>query len=235
MNPQKQILKAAAATAVLGLLSAGPAQAFSFNDVISFNEDTRVNFDFVESHGWFKSGFGVKNTATGEETLLLDEIINRDAGNELDELGTCEIALEGNCSAEFIFQAGTTYEFFLKRVRPDNNQELRNLSSTTHAKFFQGTSVLDDLSYREYDTSPDSALGTTAGIDDANPFDGPVLIAFDDEFNLNGVTSHVDYNDFLVTATAATPVAVPEPATLAGLGLVVGGMALSRRRKENRA
>ena len=233
MNTQKQFLKALAATAVLGFLSAGPAQAFSFNnDGISFDEDTRVNFDFVESHGWFKSGIGVKNTATGEKTLLLDEILNRDPGSGKfnDEWGTCEIALEGNCSAEFTFQAGTTYEFFLTRVNPSTNKTLADLSSTTHAKFLQGTSVLDDLDFRSYDTSEGSALGTTPGIDDANPFAGSVLIGFDDSFHINDEESHVDYNDFLVTATA-----VPEPATLAGLGLVVGGMALSRRRKENRA
>ena len=229
MNTPKQILKAAAATAVLGLISAGPAQAYSFNNSgISFDKDTTVKFDFLESHNWFQSSFGVKNTVTGEETLLINEIMNRDAGSGKyinDELGTCgESVLD--CSVKFTFEAETDYEFFITRVNPDTEVASKPLSSNTHAKFLQGTSVLEDLRYQKYQTSPISDLSTTAGIQNADVFAGPVLIGFDDEFKLDDVASHVDYNDFLVTA-----IAVPEPATLVGLGLVAGSMALSRRRK----
>ena len=70
MKSQTKFFTTAAATAIAGLVSAAPAQAFSFNNSgISFNEDTTVNFDFLESHGWFKSNFGVIDS-TGKQTVM---------------------------------------------------------------------------------------------------------------------------------------------------------------------
>lgn len=230
MKSQTQFFTAAAATAIAGLVSAAPAQAFTFNNSgISFNEDTTVNFDFLESHGWFKSNFGVIDS-TGKQTVLFSETKRNDNGGALDNQGTC-----GNtvliCSTKFKFEAGKQYAFFL-----DSGTDVwTDLYSTTSKnptpwfanqfKFLQGTSVLSDLNYKNYNTSVGSQLGQTAGIQNANPFAGPVLIAVED----SGVNGHRDYNDFLVTAQ----VAVPEPATLAGLGMIAGAMAMSRRRKSN--
>jgi hypothetical protein len=47
------------------------------------------------------------------------------------------------------------------------------------------------------------------------------------------VISKIGYNgpDWKVVGSAAQPASVPEPATLAGLGLVAGSLAASRRRK----
>lgn len=235
MNLQKQILKTVAATAVLSLLSAGPAQAFSFsfnNSGIRFSQDTKVTFNFLESHNGFRSDFGFREVGSTDETKVFEEVRNSDYGGWKDSWGTCGITVLEPCTKDFILKANTDYELFLTSNN-QYNELVRDLSSGDQVKFFQGTSVLSDLSYTEYETSPDSLLSTTAGIQDANPFDGEVLIAFDDTF-IGTAGGHIDYNDFLVTATAET-VAVPEPATLAGLGLVLGAMALSRRRKEDRA
>jgi hypothetical protein len=229
MKAQTQFFTAAAATAIAGLVSAAPAQAFTFNNSgISFNEDTTVNFDFVESHGWFQSNFGVIDS-TGKQTVLFSET-KRSDGSGPDNQGTC-----GNtvliCSTAFKFEAGKQYAFFL-----DSGKDVwTNLYSTTSKnptpwfadqfKFLQGTSVLSDLNYKNYNTSVGSQLGQAVGIQNANPFAGPVLIAIED----SGVNGHRDFNDFMVTAQ----VAVPEPATLAGLGMIAGAMAMSRRRKTN--
>jgi hypothetical protein len=235
MKAQTQFFTAAAATAIAGLVSAAPAQAFTFNNSgISFNEDTTVNFDFVESHGWFQSNFGVIDS-TGKQTVLFSET-KRSDGSGPDNQGTC-----GNtvliCSTAFKFEAGKQYAFFLDSgtdvwgdydIYSSDSMNASGLGFANQFKFLQGTSVIDnDLNedYKYYNTSVNSALGQTGGIQNANPFAGPVLIAIED----SGVNGHRDFNDFMVTAQ----VAVPEPATLAGLGMIAGAMAMSRRRKTN--
>ncbi|MEO0132735.1 MAG: PEP-CTERM sorting domain-containing protein, partial [candidate division WOR-3 bacterium] len=152
---------------------------------------------------------------------------------QFDHKGTC-----GNtvliCSATFKFEAGKQYAFFLDSgtdvwrdydIYSTDSMNASGLGFANQFKFLQGTSVLSDLRYQQYATSPISDLATTPGIQNANPFAGPVLIAIED----SGLNGHRDFNDFLVTAQ----VAVPEPATLAGLGMIAGAMAMSRRRKTN--
>ena len=232
MKSQTKFFTTAAATAIAGLVSAAPAQAFSFNNSgISFNEDTTVNFDFLESHGWFESNFGVIDS-TGKQTVLFAET-KRSDGSGPDNQGTVGNTVL-NASAKFKFEAGKQYAFFLDSgtdvwrdydFYSTDSKKASFLGFANQFKFLQGTSVLSDLNYKYYSTSVNSALGQTAGIQNANPFAGPVLIAVED----SGVNGHRDFNDFMVTAQ----VAVPEPATLAGLGLVAGAMAMSRRRKTN--
>ncbi len=234
MKAQTKFFTVTAATAIAGLVSTAPAQAFSFNNSgISFNKNTTVNFDFVGSHGWFKSNFGVLDLTTGNKTVLLSEVKRNDNGSQFDHKGTC-----GNtvliCSTAFKFKAGKQYAFFLDSgtdvwrdydIYSTDSMNASGLGFANQFKFLQGTSVLSDLSYQQYATSPTSLLAKTPGIQNANPFAGPVLIAIED----SGLNGHRDFNDFLVTAQ----VAVPEPATLAGLGLIAGAMAMSRRRKSN--
>ncbi|HEY9797234.1 MAG TPA: PEP-CTERM sorting domain-containing protein [Leptolyngbyaceae cyanobacterium] len=61
------------------------------------------------------------------------------------------------------------------------------------------------------------------------PSDSGILVSFDD----NGAGPDRDFNDFRFTITPART--VPEPTALAGLGLVAGALAFSRRRKSNKA
>jgi hypothetical protein len=52
-------------------------------------------------------------------------------------------------------------------------------------------------------------------------------VIFDDD----GANNDQDLNDFVFTARATPVASVPEPTTIAGLGLVAGALAVSRRRK----
>jgi len=62
--------------------------------------------------------------------------------------------------------------------------------------------------------------------------DSEFIIAFEDLW-LGGKTDS-DYNDMVVMVGLVEPEDVPEPATLAGLGLVAAAMAVSRRRQNKK-
>ncbi|MEQ9239140.1 PEP-CTERM sorting domain-containing protein [Coleofasciculus sp. E2-BRE-01] len=73
------------------------------------------------------------------------------------------------------------------------------------------------------------APGRQPGVFSDNEF----IIAFEDKL-VGGSESDFDYQDFVIIAESITPKSTPEPATLAGLGLFAGAMAVSRRRKNSR-
>lgn len=58
------------------------------------------------------------------------------------------------------------------------------------------------------------------------------IIAFEDLFR--GGSSDSDFNDLVVMVESVQPTSVPEPATLAGLGLVAGALGLKGRRKNSK-
>jgi hypothetical protein len=236
MKTQAKFFTAAAATAIAGLVSAAPAQAFTFgNDWISVDEDTRVQFDFFESHGDYTSKFGIYNQTTDSFHYLFEEVSQggSDAGGMLDNLGTCGITVL-DCSQEFTFEVGNDYAFFLESLdRPNDilysvDDMNRAPAYSTQTKFFSDpAAVLADESFRNKNVGirQTHTLHTSAG-ENPSLSDSSVLIAFED----SGRLGDHDFNDFLVQAK----VSVPEPATLAGLGLVAGAMALSRRRQTDK-
>lgn len=233
MKLTKYLLSAAAAaTTVVGAVSS-PAQAFSFGPGgIRFDRNTTVDFTFNESHGYFRQRFGVQEIGGAATNLLWENTRSDNNSGANDWQGTCGNAVL-NCTASFTFQAGKTYSLFLNAI--DNFGGTYALDEAV--KFFnapQAATVLADTRYRNYNTSPNSLLATTAGTNNANPFAGPVLIAFED-FGMRdgGADDHVDYNDFMLTAQARAT--VPEPATLGGLGVVVGGLVFARRRRVHQA
>lgn len=118
------------------------AEAFD-NQGIQFDEDTIVDFEFLESHGAYQSSFGVMNLDTGEKTPLLVEAKPADTGDivrrqsnyqddfesqrAIDFLGT-----PGNTVpqplASFIFKAGGRYVLYLESTF--NNQPAGIVYST---------------------------------------------------------------------------------------------------------
>jgi hypothetical protein len=221
-------------------ISAMPAQAASFgNEGIIFDEDTTVTFDFLQSNGYWQAEFGVKNLGTGEENILLFEDFRADyaAGHTVDSenLGTAGISVL-DTEASFTFLADQEYSLFLKNFDSNADKYVYQYSTTANngSWLSQGTGGGANgdgtftISDNDFDSSLNGevvngqirALFQESGANSANIF-----------FEDNTTWGDNDFDDFVVQATIE-PTSTPEPATLAGLGVVAAGMFLSRRNKQ---
>ncbi|MEQ8976173.1 MAG: PEP-CTERM sorting domain-containing protein [Coleofasciculus sp. C1-SOL-03] len=192
-------------------LSAMPAEAASFGtDGILFETDTKVDFEFLESHGKFQSTLFIVE-ADAKDTPVYTLFTENEAYimPETDDfLGLCPdtvTAPNGSCTNGFEFKAGVEYSLLLDSMGKPN------LPEDSDGKVWS-TNVLNEpvsqqamFSFEETDS-------------------GKYTIRFDDK----GAGPDADFNDFTITAETTD---IPEPATLAGLGLVGGALALIRRRK----
>ena len=245
--------------AIIGaLIPTVPAQAVSMfdNTGIFFEEDTEVQFDFLQSNGWWRSDFGVKNLDTGIENILLSEDLNVDPGSgwHNDNKGTPGIAVK-NTSNSFTFEADTNYTFFLtsfnKNGNPDtpyNTQYSTTTLNPTWYKYGTGDGAMGDGKFEITKNDYDSSInGTIIPGEQRALFSGKLLednsanILFED----NTTWGNNDFDDFVVQASIQNDKIeisqsrdlpssrdlpkedVPEPATFAGLALVVGGIFLS--------
>jgi hypothetical protein len=247
MNFPRTLLSVATATTILGLVSTASANAFTLTTQNYIQGDgSTLEFGFLGSYGAFQSSFGIYNVTTRQYTTLFQEI-NRHSflGQGLDNYG--DATNINVLQTQFTFESNNQYTFFL-----GNNGESATVYSTTdhntdtpykkfgqQAQFFSDLSVLDDQSYRYLkppsglNVSTQSALAKAEGTI-ANLLPGKTgLIAFEDN-GIDPTTNqwyHRDYNDFLVSAQVVQ-VSVPEPATLIGLGMIAGAMALVRRHRK---
>lgn len=243
-----------------GLISTMPAQAASFgNDGIMLDADTEVEFEFLQSNGWWRGDFGVVNLNTGIETILLSETFNADAGSgwQNDNLGTAGKAVQ-NPLASFTFLAGEEYSLFLKNFDSDKNKGeggyvyQYSTTSLNPGWYAGGTgdgakgdgTFMIGAGSEEYDKNNyDPSLNGMIVDGQQRAFfkqdgENSANIFFED----NTTWGDNDFDDFIVKATAPSlggeisPEAesVPEPATLAGLGMVAGAMFLSRSRKKQK-
>jgi hypothetical protein len=104
---------------------------------------------------------------------------------------------------------------------------------------FEGTCDICSFTYDFGNTTDSFSLilnsggnGSVSSSTDAifEPSGSGILVRFEDR------GGDRDFNDFRFTvAPVTTTTTVPEPTTLAGLGLVAGALAFSRRRKSNKA
>jgi len=240
----------------LGLTTV-PAQAFSIGGLgtanpdgsLSFTQDTTVSFQFLESRGFYQSKFGVIDLGTKTSSVLFAENSpgydpgSSDANG--DWLGTCGITVTpAPCQVGYTFKAGSTYQFFLDSA-PQGGVTYTDASGDFNlgvptstpglpaAPAYDGGTfrsaanpspgsqafISNAQSYTRSTVGPSSGGGNFQTID-MRPYD--FFTAINDTNELDK-----DVNDFIVAAKVRK---VPEPATLAGLGLVAGALAFSRRR-----
>src|SRR4028119_1611530 len=210
----------AAATALFG--AAVPAQAASFGTGgISFEKNTDIIFTFLETHGNYKSSLGiyeVNNSIPSIVKTLFTEVKGSDNGKANEWKGTLGNTVLGPGKVAFTFVANKIYTLGLA------SDALRGYSTSalnggSQQAVFGDTSLLTAL---DLDTTKTfkAAGENTNGL--SSLFSGGSIISFDD----GGNRSDRDFQDFTVTAEA-----VPEPMTMTGLALGLGGLVAARRRR----
>lgn len=169
-----------------------------------------VNFSVLGSRGQNFTNFGVLVNGAFN-ALFTEHGSGFDAGSNAkknDWLGTCTGGTISPCQATYTFKAGTTYQL-----------ALAGPGLYTYGLGAIGSYTFNAISDQFY---PGGPLIT---VDDENALfigmeDGTFSIGKDKP------KFFYDYQDYVVKATA-----VPEPATLAGLAVSGGALALLRRRK----
>jgi hypothetical protein len=260
---QQILSVAATATLVgIGMAYAAPASAITLttNNYIQGNGST-VEFGWLGSYGAFQSKVGIFNVTTREYFDLFAETKGfSSGGNGWDTKGVRDNATSiqdiNSINTRFTFLKDNQYSFFLGSANDVKNPTVFSTTSLNQnqswvefgqqAKFFSDLSVLNDVSYKYKEAfegsgitdSTKSALARASGTNATLSRGMTGLIAFED----NGIRNptpdspqnfHRDFNDFLFTATVVDEVAVPEPATLIGLGMFAGCMVLSSRRRKS--
>lgn len=215
----------AAATAMLG--AAAPAHAFSFGtNGISFQQDTSVTFKFKESHGMYQSSLGVytvNDSAISKVANLFSETKSSDNEWENEWKGTLGNTVTGPGSAVFTFLANKIYTLGLDSGDDGTVYSTSALNSNTQLAVFGGQSELWNALGKETTNAFQAAGNFTNGA--GSLFNGGTLISFDDRGNANDA----DFQDFAVSAEA-----VPEPMTMTGLALGLGGLVAARRRRASK-
>ncbi|MEG3911373.1 PEP-CTERM sorting domain-containing protein [Microcoleus sp. Pol12B5] len=216
----------AAATALFG--AGAPAQAFSFGtNGITFSQDTSVKFNFKESHGMYQSSVGVysvKDSAVSLVSTLFSETKSSDNEWANEWKGTLGNTVVGSGSAVFTFLANQVYTLGLDSGWGGSVYSTSSLNKgSSQQAVFGAQSQLWDALGKE-DTKVFQAAGKfTNGT--SSLFNGGTLISFDDRGNKNDA----DFQDFAVSAEA-----VPEPMTMTGLALGLGGLVAARRRRASK-
>ena len=215
----------AAATALFG--AAAPAHAFSFGtNAIQFENNTEVTFKFLQSVGAYQSSLGVYAVNGGTTSLLetlFSEVKPSDSGAAGNFKGTLGNTVLGSGVAKFTFMANQIYTLGLASIGAGRVFSTSALNSGGSQQAVFGAPsvllplVLDPKDGKTFAANPASF---TSGSSLFNP--GGTAISFDDRGNRNDV----DFQDFTVTAEA-----VPEPMTMTGLALGLGGLVAARRRR----
>lgn len=211
----------AAATALFG--AAAPAQAASFGSGgISFAQNTDIIFNFVETHGRYKSSlniYEVNNSVPSIVQNLFTETKASDNGAENEYRGTLGNTVLGSGKVAFTFLANKIYTLGIASggLRAYSTSAL-NSGSRQQAVFGDGSlySALELDRSNNFQAAPQYTNGL------GSLFNGGAVISFDD----GGNGRDRDFQDFTVTAEA-----VPEPMTMTGLALGLGGLVAARRRR----
>lgn len=215
----------AAATALLS--ASAPAQAFSFGtNGITFQQDTSVNFKFKESHGAYTSSLGiykVNGFTLANVANLFSETKSSDNGGANEWKGTLGNTVLGSGSVVFKFLANQVYTLGLSSGSAGmvySTSSLNTGSGGTQQAVFGAAAPLWNALNTETTSKFQAAGSYTDGTSSLS--NGGTLISFDDR----GGGNDADFQDFTVSAEA-----VPEPITMTGLALGLGGLISARRRR----
>ena len=232
-----KLLTALTATAAVTALLAGsaPAQAFSFGTTgISFAQDQQVEFNFKESHGAYTSSLGiyqVKNSLASLVSTLFSETKSSDKGGANEWKGTLGNTVKGSGKVVYTFLANQVYTLGLSSLYNAKSvgtvystSGLNVKSSGSQQAVFGAASPLWSALSKET-TSKFGAAGKYTDGTNSLGSAGGTLISFDDR----GGGNDADFQDFTVSAEK-----VPEPITMTGLALGLGGL-ISARRRRNKA
>jgi hypothetical protein len=164
MKLTKRKIKAIAALIfTAGLLSTvSPAMAIEQfdNQGIQFDEDTIVDFEFLESHGAYTSNFGVMDLDTGEKIPLLvetksadlEDVVNRPSDyqdNNENAKANDFLGTPGNTVpqpfASFTFKAGSRYVLYLESSYNNNPAGIVYSTNLQNPVQSQQTKFIGDL------------------------------------------------------------------------------------------
>ena len=211
-----------ATTALFG--AAAPAQAASFGSGgISFTQNTDIIFSFVETHGMFQSSLGiyeVNNSIPSIVQTLFSETKGSDNGAANEFKGTLGNTVLGPGRVAFTFLANRIYTLGLASLHRGSVFSTSALNGGGSQQAVFGDSSLYTALDRDTTRSFQAAPQYTSGL--GSLLNGGAVISFDDGGNGNDR----DFQDFTVTAEA-----VPEPMTMTGLALGLGGLVAARRRR----
>lgn len=215
----------AAATAMFS--AAAPAKAASFGTTgISFDKPTEILFTFKETHGAFKSTLGiyeVNNSIASLVQPLFTEIKASDNGSANEWKGSLGNTVLGTGKVAYTFVANKIYTLGLVSLGGGRvfSTSALNSGGTQQAVF--GGITLGNALVLEKTNTFQAASQFQNGLGPL--FNGGALISFDDRGN----ATDKDFQDFTVTAEP-----VPEPMTMTGLALGLGGLVAARRRRSSK-
>jgi hypothetical protein len=222
-------ITAAAATALVSISAPAKAATFGTNG-IRFEQDTKVEFTFKESHGAYQSALGIYGVSNGLVSKVADlfaESKSSDNGDANEWKGTLGNTVKNGVAA-FTFLANQVYSLGLASTYNGSGRgivystsSLNTASRGTQQAVF-GATLWDELS-KETTNNFQLAGQRTDGLSSLST---GTTISFDDRGNSNDT----DFQDFTVTAQT-----VPEPLTMTGLALGASGMIAARRRRANKS
>jgi hypothetical protein len=169
-NKFKSALSAGLASVTM--LSLAAPSAFAADEFspqsISFDQDTAVEFEFLESHGSYLATFGVMDLNSGEKTPLIKEDKPSDSNERAVNKATDFLGTPGNAVSQpkntFTFKANTPYTMYLESRTGSGRVaslvysiDLRNPGSRQQAKLSKG---FDGLSAQGVEVNwDDQAVG----------------------------------------------------------------------------
>jgi hypothetical protein len=183
-NKFKSTIGAGFASAVLlGLAAPAVLAADEFSpQAITFDKDTAIDFEFLESHGSYLATFGVMDLNSGEKTPLIKEDKPSDSSDRAVNKATDFLGTPGNAVSQpkntFVFKANTPYTMYLESRTAGGrvaslvySVDLRNPNNRQQAKLDKGFEGLGSQGVRiNWDDQIRTKKGATRTDEDFNDF-----------------------------------------------------------------